>query len=173
MTDGLKRMGEGAVIYRPTVILKPEMVEMGDHSRIDAFVKVEGGCGVKLGRYVHISSFSHINLGGGALTMEDYSGVSSGVRIATATSKFSAVMPESAKTTTYSFVHFKRWSIAYVGALILPGVTLHEGACAAAGAVIRHDIPPWEIWGGNPARKIGTRTPEGAWRWEEEHEPHV
>lgn len=172
MTDGLKHMGTGAVIYRPTVILKPEMVEMGEGSRIDAFVKVEGGMGVRLGRFVHISSFSHINLGGGVLTMEDYSGISSGVRIATAISKFSAVMPESAATTTYSFVHFKRWSIAYVGALILPGVTLHEGACAAAGAVVTRDIPAWEVWGGCPAKRIGFRTPDGAWRYEEEREPN-
>lgn len=42
-------------------------------------------------------------------------------------------------------------------AIILPGVTLGEGALVAAGAVVSKSIPPYEIWGGVPAKKIGER----------------
>ena len=43
---------------------------------------------------------------------------------------------------------------AWVGAraLIAPGVSLGEGAVAAAGSVVTHDIPAYEIHVGNPAR---------------------
>ena len=48
---------------------------------------------------------------------------------------------------------------AWVGAgtFVGPGVTLHEGAVAAAGSVVVKDIPSMEIWGGNPCKKIKDR----------------
>lgn len=42
-------------------------------------------------------------------------------------------------------------------ATILPGVTIGNGAIIAAGAVVNKDVPPFEIWGGVPAKKIGKR----------------
>ncbi len=47
----------------------------------------------------------------------------------------------------------------WVGAnvVILKGVTIGRGAIVAAGAVVTDSIPPYEIWGGVPARKIGDR----------------
>lgn len=43
-------------------------------------------------------------------------------------------------------------------ATILPGVTVGEGAVIAAGSVVTHDIPPYTIVGGVPARKIRDRS---------------
>lgn len=42
-------------------------------------------------------------------------------------------------------------------ALIMPGVTIGEGAVVAAGAVVTQDIEPFTIVAGVPARKIGDR----------------
>lgn len=46
---------------------------------------------------------------------------------------------------------------AFIGAgsFILKGVTVGNASVVAAGAVVTKDIPPFEIWGGNPAKKIG------------------
>lgn len=38
--------------------------------------------------------------------------------------------------------------------IILSGVTIGEGSIIGAGAVVTHDIPPYCIAGGNPARVI-------------------
>ena len=43
------------------------------------------------------------------------------------------------------------------GAMILPGVTIGEGAVVAAGAVVTKDVEPWTVVGGNPARFIKKR----------------
>jgi acetyltransferase-like isoleucine patch superfamily enzyme len=43
------------------------------------------------------------------------------------------------------------------GARILPGIEIGEGAVIAAGAVVNIDVPPYEIYGGIPAKKIGVR----------------
>ncbi|MES2042853.1 MAG: acyltransferase [Pseudomonadota bacterium] len=42
-------------------------------------------------------------------------------------------------------------------ALVMPGVTIGEGAVVAAGSVVTKDVAPFTIVGGNPAREIGKR----------------
>lgn len=42
-------------------------------------------------------------------------------------------------------------------AVILPGVTIGEGAVVAAGAIVSHDVPAWTIVGGVPSKTIKKR----------------
>lgn len=42
-------------------------------------------------------------------------------------------------------------------AVILPGVCIGEGSVIGAGAIVRCDVPPGEIWAGVPAKKIRDR----------------
>ena len=42
-------------------------------------------------------------------------------------------------------------------ALIMPGVTIGDGAIIAARAVVTGDVPPYAIVGGNPAQVVRTR----------------
>lgn len=43
------------------------------------------------------------------------------------------------------------------GAILLPGVTIGEGAVVAAGSVVTKDVEPWTVVGGNPARVLKRR----------------
>ena len=42
------------------------------------------------------------------------------------------------------------------GAIILPGVTIGDGAVVGAGAVVRRDVEAGAIVIGNPAQKVGS-----------------
>lgn len=49
-----------------------------------------------------------------------------------------------------------------MNSIVMPGVTVGDNSVVAAGAVVPMNvvIPPNEIWGGIPARKIGEVTEE-------------
>lgn len=47
------------------------------------------------------------------------------------------------------------------GALILKGVTIGDRAIIGAGSVVTKNVPTGEIWGGNPAKKIGIAPQKG------------
>ena len=40
------------------------------------------------------------------------------------------------------------------GAMVLRGIRVGEGAIVAAGAIVTHDVPPFSIVAGNPARLV-------------------
>lgn len=44
-------------------------------------------------------------------------------------------------------------------AMVMPGVTIHDGAIVAARAVVTNDAPPYTIVAGNPARVVRERFP--------------
>lgn len=52
---------------------------------------------------------------------------------------------------------------SWVGAraTVCPGVTIGAAAVLSAGAVVSGDIPPYEVWGGNPAAFLRRRTFSG------------
>ena len=72
-------------------------------------------------------------------------------------------------------IHSDVWIGA--GAIVLSGVTIGVGAVIGAGSVVTHDVPPYEIWAGNPAKKIRNRFDEKVindllktnwWEWNDE-----
>ncbi len=157
-----RHRGEGVRIFDPCVILNPEVITIGDHARLDSFVKVEGGQGVTIGEHVHIASFSHINGGGGTVIFGAHSGCASGVKIAggypdlTYLHISAAEPPERChvikKTTTIG-----EYVVLFSNVVISPGVEIGDGAIVAAGAVVVRDVEPFTVVGGVPARVIGKR----------------
>ena len=64
--------------------------------------------------------------------------------------------------SNHSFQDFKRTEIGNdvwigEGCLIKGGVKIGDGAIIGMGSVVTHDVPPYEVWAGNPARFIKKR----------------
>ena len=159
-------VGSNVKLFGPLIATSPERVWIGDHTRIDSFVKLEGGQALRIGRYVHIASFSHMGVGGGVTILEDETGFSSGSKVVSGSNmpnaiSHSIVAPQHKIVVERSRTVVKEGGILYAGATILPGVVVGKHSCVGAGSVVLTDvqIPDWEIWAGVPAKKIGAVTP--------------
>lgn len=151
-----------ALIFEPVVVVRPEQVSVADGARIDSFVKIEGGEGVMIGRWVHIASFAHINIGGGRVILGDGSAFASGCKVLGGSNdkagvSMSASAPPHMQVVRRATTIIGQNAFLGVNAVVMPGVAVGDGAVIGAGAVVTRDVPAYEIWAGVPARKIGER----------------
>ncbi len=51
-------------------------------------------------------------------------------------------------------IYLKKGCVVGMGSIIMPGVTIGEGAIIAAGSVVVKDIPAWTIAVGNPCKVV-------------------
>lgn len=150
------------LIFEPVVMTKREKIQIGWGSRIDSFVKLEGGEGLVIGEYVHIASFAHLGIGGGGLFIEDYAAVASGGKVISGSNQLSALSmsacaPPLLQEVKRSETGIRKFAVVLTNAVVLPGVILGEGSVLAAGSVATKDIPAWEIWAGVPAKFLAKR----------------
>ncbi|MDO8945056.1 MAG: glycosyltransferase, partial [Desulfobacterales bacterium] len=69
-------------------------------------------------------------------------------------------VPEPFRVAQRSKVRIGPHAIEGANAVIMPGVTIGEGAAIGACSLVRHDCQPWTIYAGVPARPIGKRSAE-------------
>ncbi len=153
---------------RPTVRIAPDVrlgrdvklyafvnlygCEIGDESRIGAFVEIQKGASI--GRRVKVSSHTFICEG---VTIEDDCFIGHGVMFTNdkyprATSPGGVPQAEGDWQVVPTFI--RRGASIGSNATILCGVTVGAGAIVGAGAVVTRDVPPGVIVAGVPARRL-------------------
>ena len=108
---------------------------------------------ITLGECVNVGHYCILD-GRGGLTIGNNVNISTGVWIWTAEHDvdcpcFSAV---------YAPVIVNDYAWLGGRCIIMPGITIGEGAVVASGAVVTKDVLPYTIVGGVPAKPIGTRS---------------
>lgn len=123
---------------------------------------IQMGCRFLNGRKVHLGDRNAINFGclfdGRHYLIQTGSDVSIGPEATILTLGHDPQSPEFADRGGDVIIGDRVW-IAY-RAIILPGVTIGEGAIVGAGSVVTKDVEPYSIVGGNPARFIKKRSTE-------------
>ncbi|MEK6327709.1 MAG: acyltransferase [Actinomycetota bacterium] len=149
----------------PTVrVIGAERVSIGSNVRIDAFVVLSAGeGGIAIGDYVHLGA--HTFLAGAArIEIGDFIGISGRVSIYSSSDEYSGegivgpTIPPDFRDVTDAPVTVSDLCGIGAGSVLLPGVTLAEGAGVAALSLVRDDVGPLEMVGGVPAKRIGTRS---------------
>jgi acetyltransferase-like isoleucine patch superfamily enzyme len=131
---------------------KQGLGEIGDDSKIGAFVEIQKGA--KIGRRVKVSSHTFICEG---VTIEDSAFIGHGVvfindKYPRATMEDGELQTEADWKCISTLV--KHGASIGSNVTILCGVTIGEEAIVGAGSVVTHDVPPKTIVAGNPARVI-------------------
>jgi acetyltransferase-like isoleucine patch superfamily enzyme len=158
----LKRCGREVKIYPLARIIKPEVIELGDHSVIDDFSFIFGGKGIKIGRYVHIAAFVSV-IGGGDLVVGDYADIAYGSRILTGTDSYhggkrmSTALPAEQRNVIIGKIVIGKDAFIGTNVVIHPNVTIGEGAIIGSNSLVLKDIEPWSINVGSPCQKTGER----------------
>jgi acetyltransferase-like isoleucine patch superfamily enzyme len=162
---GFKNIGQDVIVWPMARIVSPEVISIGNSVIIDDFVFLMGGKGTAIGSFVHIGSFTSIT-GGGELIMEDFSGLSGGIRVYTGNEDYSGksmtnpTIPYPYRVPIRSFVHIKKHAIIGANSVVLPGVTIGEGAAIGANSLVTKNCKPWTIYVGSPARELKPRPRE-------------
>ena len=126
---------------------------IGDSTQIATFVEIQRGA--VIGSKCRIQSHASICEG---VTIHDEVFIGQGVRFTNdkaprATNERGEFQTTDEWELLPTTVHRK----AAIGsaAVILPGVTIGEGALVGGGAVVTKDVEPGQIVAGNPARPVG------------------
>jgi acetyltransferase-like isoleucine patch superfamily enzyme len=157
-----KHIGEDVVIYDLAKIVMPEAISIGDRVQIDDFVFIVGGVKTEIGSFVHIASYASIT-GAGEFVMEDFSAISSGVRIFTGNEDYSGAtmtnptVPSRYRQPVRGSVRIEKHAVVGANSVILPGVVIGEGAVIAPNSVVSQSCAPWRLYSGNPVRPVKPR----------------
>lgn len=160
------RIAKTAIIYDMAKIININNLFMGEKSQIDDFVFINSGKSCKIGKYVHISSFSSI-IGGGEFEIGDFSGLSAGCRIITGSDDFNGTylsnptVPLQYKNVKIGKVKIGRHCLIGTNSVILPNIEIPDGVTIGAGSVVSKELNPWTIYAGFIPKKIGERDKNG------------
>lgn len=129
------KLGKGTLPCRRVEVLLPMGLELADRVAVGWFAELDARGGITVGHDTNIASHAKLITGSHDIDDPDY-------------------------TADFRPIHIGHHCWIGTGAIILQGVTVGDGAVVAAGAVVTKDIPPYEVWGGVPAKFIRKR-PEG------------
>jgi len=146
VVDEGAQLGEGTKVWHFCHIYPKAMI--GKHTILGQNVMVANG--VKIGNFCKVQNNVSIYEG---VILEDYVFCGPSM-VFTNVNTPRCLFPRNT-TEDYLITRVKRGASIGANATIICGVTLHECAFVAAGAVVTKDVPPYAMVVGVPARIIG------------------
>lgn len=155
---GARHAGAGLRVGSGAGFLHLETFEIGEGVFIGAQAYVQGRFDgtCRIGDHVWIGPQSYFDARD--LVIGEYVGIGPGARVLGSTHTGIPVDVPIVKTDlTIKPVVIEPWADVGTAATILPGITVGRGSLVGAGAVVTHDVPPFAVVAGVPARVIGDR----------------
>jgi galactoside O-acetyltransferase len=160
MKIGFKKIGKNVSISRNTAFYRSDLISLGNNVRIDDFCILSGD--ISIGSYVHISAYTAL-FGKAGITLDDFVSISSRVNIYSVNDDYSGehltnpTVPEELTNISEKPVYIQKHVIIGAGSIVLPGVTIHEGAAVGALSLVKKSLDPWIIYAGIPCKFIKNR----------------
>ena len=160
------RFGDNVLISDKCSIYTNTLV-IGNNVRIDDYCILSGS--IILGSNIHIGAYCGL-YGKMGIFMRDYTGLSPRCTIFSASDDFggdyliSPMNPEEYTNVTGGLVLMSEFSQIGAGTVIMPDIIIGEGSAIGAMSFVKHDVPAWQIWAGNPLKFIKNRK-KGLLQW--------
>lgn len=157
---GFEKLGKNVLISRKASIYSPETTSIGDHVRIDDFCILSGK--ITLGSYIHISAYTAL-YGKNGITIGNFATISGRVFIYSQNDDYSGaymtnpMVPNVFTNVSGGEVIICDHAIIGAGSIVLPDLTIGEGASVGALSLVKKSIDPWKICAGIPAVTLGER----------------
>lgn len=161
----MNQVGKNCIFDVGLKVINPQNISIGEYTWIDRYAALYASFGeLKIGKRIHISPYSIVSPGEMGIELEDYVGISTGCHIYGHTQapvknmRMSGPMvPNKYKAVKEGKVRMLKDSFLGAYTIVLPGVTIGEGAVIGAHSIVNKDIPNWSIAAGCPAKVISTR----------------
>lgn len=142
-----------------------QSIFIGNHSAIDKGVYITSQC--EIGSYVHLSPYVTV-IGGKETNLKigDFVFVSTHCTLVCGSEDYcgaglvGATIPEEFREFIDRDIVLEDYSGLGAGCIVLPGVTIGEGAVVGAGSLVTKDVSPWTVNYGSPSRAIKHRPKE-------------
>jgi len=161
---GFLSVGAGVQVSTKSSIYGASRISLGANSRIDDFCVLSAGeGGIHIGRNVHIAVMCSL-IGNERIELHDFSGLSSRVSIYSSSDDYGGefmtnpTVPEEYTNVDHRGVVIKRHVIIGSGSVVLPGVTIGEGAAVGALSLVSKDLDAFEIYSGTPLKRVKSRS---------------
>ena len=151
-------IGKHVFIHSRVTLLNVEKIHLGSNIRIDGDVTISAKRSVRIGNYVHIGAQCYL-AGAAGIVMEDFSGLSQGVKIYSVSDDYSGKhLTNPTVSREYlgvieGQVTIGRHVIVGAGSIILPGIDVSEGCSVGALSLVHATTTPWGIYAGAPATR--------------------
>lgn len=160
---GFKHVGRDVRVSDKASFYGAARISIGDGSRIDDFCVLSAGeGGIEIGRWVHLAVSCSL-IGRGRIHLADFCNLSSRVSIYSSNDDYSGAtmtnpcVPAAYTGVTHGPVTLERHVIVGAGSVVLPNVTLAQGAAVGALALVTRDCQAFTIYGGVPAAALKER----------------
>jgi len=158
---GFREFGKNVRVSKSAVIPNPEKITIGSEVLIDDFVLLIGT--ILINSYVHISAYC--SLGGRfGIVLSDFVALAPGVRIFSATDDYSGehlvgpCVPDEYRGVWGGGVILNKHVVIGANSVIFPSVECGLGSAVGAMSLVKHDIPPFKLYGGVPAKELADRS---------------
>ena len=157
-------IGEKAVIEETAFVWNPHMIEIGAETYIANRCSLKGYpfgsyVSIRIGKECWIGEGTYVH-GAGGVDIHDRVGIGPGVHILTSEHDIGGNGPILDRPLRFKGVTIETGADIGAGACIRPGVRIGKCAQVGIGAVVTHDVEPYAVVVGNPAKFLRFRTKE-------------
>jgi len=160
---GFASLGDNVKIDKTARFYGANRISIGSNTRIDAFAVISAGKeGIWIGNHVHIGVYVFLS-GAARIEVQDFCNLSGKVSVYSSNDDYHGegligpMVPDHLRRVENAPVIIGRHTVIGSGSVVLPGVTIGEGAGIGALSLVKTDVPPFLIFAGTPAEQIGTR----------------